>query len=72
MKRTQVEYVDPTELANDYLQLGNKDRAIEWLEKAYREKASGAQSLKVDLRWESLRSDSRFQDILLRMNFPHD
>jgi len=57
-------------LAFDYLQLGDKEHALEWLERAFREKSSEATLLKVDLRWESLRSDSRFQDILSRMNFP--
>jgi eukaryotic-like serine/threonine-protein kinase len=71
-KRTEKEYVDPGEVAFDYLQLGDKEHALEWLEKAYREKSGDAQSLKVDLRWESLRSDSRFQDILRRMNLPPD
>ena len=71
-KRSEKEYVEPVDLAFDYLQLGDKDHAIEWLEKAYREKSQDAQFLKVDLRWESLRSDPRFQDILHRMNFPPD
>jgi serine/threonine protein kinase len=35
-------------------------------------RASAAQFLKVDLRWKSLHSDPRFQDILRRMNFPPD
>ncbi len=68
----EKEYVDPGELAFDYLQLGDKEHAIEWLEKAYREKSEAAQFLKLDLRWESLHSDPRFQDILRRMNFPPD
>ncbi len=72
MKQRQIEYVDPALLADDYFQLGNRDHAIEWLEKAYQEKSQAAQFLKVDLRWESLRSDPRFQDILRRMNFPLD
>ena len=71
-KRSEKEYVEPGDVAFDYLQLGDKDHAIEWLEKAYREKSQDAQFLKVDLRWESLRSDARFQDILRRMNFPPD
>jgi hypothetical protein len=44
--------------------LDDKDRAIEWLEKAYREKSQAAPYLKAELRWEALRSDPRFQDIL--------
>jgi tetratricopeptide (TPR) repeat protein len=71
-KRIEREYVDPGTLAFDYLQLGDKDHALEWLERAFREKSGSAQFLKVDLRWESLHSDPRFQSILRRMNFPSD
>ena len=71
-KRAQTEYVEPVLFAVDYLQLGDKDHALEWLEKAYREKSALAGFLKVDPQWESLRSDPRFQDLLRRMNFPSD
>src|SRR5262249_43263980 len=41
-KRAEKEYVDPGDLAFDYLQLGDKEHAVEWLEKAYREKSQAA------------------------------
>jgi hypothetical protein len=50
--------------------LGDKEHAIEWLEKAFREKSPSTQFLKVDPVWDALRSDPRFQDLLRRMNFP--
>jgi tetratricopeptide (TPR) repeat protein len=71
-KRAKKEYVDPSLIAGDYLRLGNKDHALEWLEKGYDEKSVGMQFLKVSQTWNALLSDPRFQDILRRMNFPAD
>jgi eukaryotic-like serine/threonine-protein kinase len=68
--RAQKEYVDPGLIAKNYLRLGDKERAIEWLEKGYREKSSEMQMLKVLRFWDPLRSDPRFQDLLRRMDFP--
>jgi serine/threonine protein kinase/Tfp pilus assembly protein PilF len=72
MERAKKEYVDPCDFARDYLRLGDKEHAIEWLEKAFREKSQSMQFLKVDPIWNPLRSDPRFRDILRRMNFPPD
>ena len=69
-KLAQKEYVDPDQLALDYLRLGDKDHAIEWLERGFKEKSQGASYLKMDPTWDPLRSDPRFQDIIRRMNFP--
>jgi hypothetical protein len=55
-----------------YAGLENKDKAIEFLEKAYQEKSPDvAYFLKADLRIDSVRSEPRFQDLLQRMDFPH-
>src|SRR5712664_37996 len=69
-KRAQKEFVDPCDFARDYLRLGDKEHAIEWLEKGFREKSVSMQFLKVDQVWDPLRSDPRFQNLLHRMNFP--
>ena len=58
-------------IAVTYCVLGEKDRAFEWLEKAIRERGLASPLLtfiKVDPIWDPLRSDPRFQDLLLRMN----
>lgn len=57
-------------LARVYAQLGEKDAAFHWLEKAYVEHAAGLTTLKVHPAWDPLRSDPRFQDLERRMNFP--
>jgi tetratricopeptide (TPR) repeat protein len=53
-----------------YAELGEKDLAFEWLNKAYESRAVGMEYLKVDPCFDKIRSDPRFQDLLRRMNFP--
>jgi TolB-like protein/DNA-binding winged helix-turn-helix (wHTH) protein/Flp pilus assembly protein TadD len=54
--------------ATIYAGLGNKDRAFELLEEAYREKSLDvAWTLRPDLRTDNLRSDPRFQNLLRRV-----
>ena len=55
-----------------YAGLGQNDEAMAWLDKAYRGRSPwlAQLSLKVDPRWDALRSDARFQDLLRRIGFP--
>ena len=62
-------YVCPYEVAGVYAQLGNTDRAFEWLDKAYRNR-SCLYWLRVDPRFDSIHSDPRFQELLAKVNFP--
>jgi len=62
-------YVCPYEVAGVYAQLGENDRAFDWLDKAYRNR-SCLYWLRVDPRFDSIRSDPRFQELLTKMNFP--
>ncbi|MEE9234358.1 MAG: tetratricopeptide repeat protein, partial [Candidatus Acidoferrales bacterium] len=55
-----------------YGALGEKDRAFEWLERAYRERGHHMARLKVDPSFDSLRDDPRFQDLLRRVGLPED
>jgi TolB-like protein/Tfp pilus assembly protein PilF len=63
-------YVTPYVLARIYAALGKKEEALRWLETGYRERAALMVCLKTDQRFDELRSDPRFQDLLRRMNFP--
>jgi TolB-like protein/DNA-binding winged helix-turn-helix (wHTH) protein/Tfp pilus assembly protein PilF len=54
--------------ATIYAGLGQKDKAMELIEKAYREKSLDVGwILKADLRTDNLRSDPRFQSLLTRV-----
>jgi hypothetical protein len=54
-----------------YAGLGEKDKAFEFLEKAYQERSPDIPYfLKADLRIDNLRSDPRFQDLLRRVGLP--
>jgi len=68
--RAKREYVEPAEIAGIYVRLGDKDRAFEWLEKAYAERNEAMGSLKVDPIYDPLRADPRFQDLLRRVGLP--
>jgi TolB-like protein/DNA-binding winged helix-turn-helix (wHTH) protein len=50
-------------------QLGNKDLALEGLEKAYAERED-LTDLNVDPSWDNIRSDPRFQDLVRRIGIP--
>ena len=71
LDQSKTGYVSPYMIATIYAGLGNKDKAFEFLAKAYDERSTDlSYFLKADLRMDTLRSDPRFQDLLRRMNFP--
>jgi TolB-like protein/DNA-binding winged helix-turn-helix (wHTH) protein/Tfp pilus assembly protein PilF len=70
-RKSKSGYVSPYMIATIYAGLGDKDRAFEFLEKAYQERCWDiAWALKPDLRIDNLRSDPRFQALLRRVGFP--
>ena len=70
-RQSQTSYVSPYMIATVYAGLGDKDKAFEFLEKAYQERSPDLPYfLRADLRMDSLRSDPRLQDLMHRMNFP--
>jgi TolB-like protein/DNA-binding winged helix-turn-helix (wHTH) protein/Tfp pilus assembly protein PilF len=69
--KSKSTYVSPYILATIYAGLGEKDKAIQFLEKAYDERSLEISwHLKADLRIDSLRSDPRFQDLARRFGLP--
>ena len=67
---SKQQYVTPYMVGRIYAALGEKDQALDWLETAYRERATLTLLLKTDPHLDHLRSDRRFQDLMRRMNFP--
>ena len=65
-------YVSPYHMARICAALGKKDEALRWLETGYRERAAWMVALRIEPRFDGLRSDPRFQDLVRRMNFPVD
>jgi tetratricopeptide (TPR) repeat protein len=59
--------LDPLSFAIAYIGMGNNDKALGWLEKAYTEHSSGLNALKVDPIYDPLRSDPRFQQLARRI-----
>ena len=60
-------YVSAYHMAFLYLGLGDKDRAIEHLERACEERSSSMIALKADPVFDSLHTDARFQNLLRRV-----
>ena len=59
--------IEPAHFALIYAGLGMKDEALVMLEHAYRQHSSMMAWLKVDPRFDSLRADPRFQDLMRRV-----
>jgi non-specific serine/threonine protein kinase len=66
-KRT---YIQPTIFARNFASLGDKEQALQWLEKAYAERDSDLVYLRVEPMYDPLRSDLRFADLLRRIGLP--
>jgi TolB-like protein/Tfp pilus assembly protein PilF len=60
-------YVSSYDIAQIYARMGEKDKTLTWLEKAYGEHDSGLVSLAVDPLFDNVRSDPRFRDLLRRL-----
>jgi len=67
---TGQEHVTAYFVSRMYAALGNRDKAIEWLETGYRERCEWMALLKVDPRFADLRSDSRMLNLMRRLNVP--
>jgi tetratricopeptide (TPR) repeat protein len=53
-----------------YAGLGQNDAAFAWLEKAFDERSNWLVWLRLDPRWNGLRTDPRFAQLVSRMRFP--
>ena len=70
-RKSKSTYVSPYTLATAYASLGEKEKAFQSLEKAYREKSPEISwHLRADVRIDNLRSDPRFQALLQRIALP--
>jgi TolB-like protein/DNA-binding winged helix-turn-helix (wHTH) protein/tetratricopeptide (TPR) repeat protein len=72
LEQRQREYVPPINIAMVYLGLGQSDRAMDWLDRAYDERSGRLANLNVQPLFDPLRAEPRFQALLARMNFPRN
>jgi serine/threonine protein kinase/tetratricopeptide (TPR) repeat protein len=68
--RSKTRYVSSYQFAVIYLGLGQDRQAMAALEDAYHERSTLLGYLKMDPRFDPLRSDPRFQDLLSRIRLP--
>jgi adenylate cyclase len=68
--RSKTKYVSSYQFAVIHLSLGHNERAIVALEEAYDEPSMLLGYLKMDPRFDPLRSDPRFQSLLSRIHIP--
>jgi len=61
-------YVSPYHLAYVYTGLGEQERAVDLLERAYEERAGGLYGVKGSFLFTTLRSHPRFKALLRKMN----
>jgi DNA-binding winged helix-turn-helix (wHTH) protein/TolB-like protein/Tfp pilus assembly protein PilF len=68
LKRLSMQrYVPPYNIAIVYSGLGEKDQALAWLEKAYEDRDVRMVFLRVEPKWDALRADERFMNLIGRM-----
>jgi TolB-like protein len=60
-------YIPPTYFGMLFAGLGERDKAMEWLEKAFEERADGLTWLNVEPMLDEVRSDPRFQSLIRRI-----
>ena len=65
--RSKDRYVSAYDFAVVHAGLGDKKKTLEWLDKAYQEHADWLVFLKVEPKFDWLRSDSHFSELLRRM-----
>ncbi len=66
----KTQYVISYWVASIHAALGDKDKAFAELENAFSERDFYLHRLKVDAFWDPLRDDSRFKEMLKRLNLP--
>ncbi len=70
MEESKNRYVSPFYVAQIYVGIHENDKALDWLEKAFRDRSNAVVFLKVDPELNDLRSLPRFQSLLARLGLP--
>jgi TolB-like protein/Flp pilus assembly protein TadD len=67
-KKSTQQYISSIYFSTIYIGLGEKDRAFEWLEKAYNERSVWLIYINRSPIYDSIRSDPRYTDLLKKMD----
>jgi serine/threonine protein kinase len=70
--RAAIGYVPAPHFAMIHLGLGEIDEALRWLEKGLEDRDSRMAFLKTEPKWDSLRSEPRFQALITKLGFEAD
>jgi TolB-like protein/Tfp pilus assembly protein PilF len=70
VSESKKQYVSPYYFAVIYVGLGEREKAMDWLEKAYADRSNGLVFLKVEPELDDLRSNPRFVILRQKLNFP--
>jgi tetratricopeptide (TPR) repeat protein len=70
LELTKHRYVPPGQIGIVYMALGEKDKAFEYLEEAYRLYDLNLIRMKVERRFDPIRSDPRFDNLVKRIGLP--
>ena len=70
MQQSKKQYVSPFYVAIVYAGLGENDRALDWLEKAYGDHSNAIIFLKVDPQMDTLRASPRFHELQRKLRLP--
>jgi len=68
LKLSETRYVPPYNIALIYNALEMRNDALAWLEKAFEQRDPKMTFLKVEPKWNNLRNEPRFIDLMKRMN----
>jgi TolB-like protein/Tfp pilus assembly protein PilF len=69
LKPSAERHVSPHNIALIYNGLGEREEALAWLERGFAQRDPRMVFLKVEPKWNNLRGDPRFQDLLRRVGF---
>jgi TolB-like protein/Tfp pilus assembly protein PilF len=69
METGKNRFVPPSRIALVYAGLGNRESALQWLNRAYEARDVNLVFLTIDPNWDTLRPDPRFQELLKRCHF---
>src|SRR5260370_8394711 len=72
MEQSKTQYVSPFYVAIVYVGLAENDKAVDWLERAYRDRSHAIVFSKVDPQLDPLRSAPRFHALLHRLSLPNE